>query len=122
MSESHKNNIVAINNLINRNKKITSESFSEEHRKKISIANSGRKQSKKHVEKLMVSRSKKPILQFDLDNNLIREWKSAAEIKRVLGYDPSNISRACKDRNNIIRNRNRRTAYTFYWEYKITTA
>ena len=39
------------------------------------------------------------VLQFDLDFNFIKEYPSAAEVERQLGYKSSNISRCCS--NNI---------------------
>jgi len=50
------------------------------------------------------------------ESAIIKEWKSAAEINKVLGY--SSISRACSEKTTNIRNRGRRTAYQYYWEYK----
>ena len=47
------------------------------------------------------------ILQYDLDGNFIREWLNAREIKRVLGFDDSNIRK-------IVRN-NTQYGYNFYW-------
>lgn len=37
----------------------------------------------------------KPVLQFDLDGNLIREWESTVEIERCLGFYNTNIGRCC---------------------------
>lgn len=54
----------------------------------------------------------KPILQFDLDNNYIREWPSMAEIKRQLGYQQSAICQCCKF---ILK-----SAYGYLWKYKET--
>ena len=36
------------------------------------------------------------ILQKDLNNNVIKEWDSAAQIKRELGFDSSSITKCCK--------------------------
>jgi hypothetical protein len=38
----------------------------------------------------------KPIAQYDLSGNLIKIWKSAAEIERTLGYPGSNIAACCR--------------------------
>jgi len=53
---------------------------------------------------------RKPVLQFDLQGNFIREWKSAMEIKRKLNYNNSNISANCLNK--------RKSAYRFIWKYK----
>ena len=50
---------------------------------------------------------KKPILQYDLDGNLIREWKCAADV----GYEvQSNICTCLKGRI--------KSAYGYVWKYK----
>ena len=53
-----------------------------------------------------------PVCQYDLNNNLITVWPSAAEIKRQLGYDATSIARCCKKRPRYI------TAYGCIWRYK----
>lgn len=52
----------------------------------------------------------KPLLQFDLNGNFIREWESAAQVKRELGYCAENIRNCCKGR--------RPKANGYLWEYK----
>lgn len=42
----------------------------------------------------------KPILQFDLDGNFIKKWKSGKEIERELGFASSNISAVCRGKFN----------------------
>mgnify|MGYP003641889617 CR=1 FL=1 len=37
----------------------------------------------------------KGVIQYNLDGELIKEWKSAAQIERVLGYHAENISGCC---------------------------
>ena len=49
----------------------------------------------------------KPILQYDLDGNFIREWECAADVGKEV---KSNISSCAKG--------NRKTAYGFIWKYK----
>ena len=49
----------------------------------------------------------KPILQFDLDGNFIREWKCAADVGKV----------AVKSINNCLKGRYK-TAYGYIWKYK----
>jgi len=48
----------------------------------------------------------KNIKQYDLNGNLMRRWKSAAEVERVLGFKAENISASClrksKSSNNFI--------------------
>ena len=50
---------------------------------------------------------KKPILQYDLDGNLIREWECAADVGKEVSY---NICHCLKGR--------RKSAYGYKWVYK----
>ena len=52
----------------------------------------------------------KPILQYSKSGDFIREWKSSAEVKRVLGIDNSHIIACCKG--------NRKSAGGYIWRYK----
>ena len=51
-----------------------------------------------------------PILQFDLNNNLVKQWDSQIEIQRELGYKQSVISNCCNGRG--------KTAYGYIWKHK----
>ena len=51
------------------------------------------------------------IIQRDKNLQFIKEWKSAREIKKELGFDDSSIRKAAK-------NFPRKRAYGFYWENK----
>ena len=42
----------------------------------------------------------KRVKQYDLNGEFIKEWKSAAEIERILGYKAENISGCCLRRQN----------------------
>lgn len=52
----------------------------------------------------------KPINQYDLKGALVKEWKSAAEVERVLGFKAENIS-ACSLRKS-------KTSNGFIWRLK----
>ena len=52
----------------------------------------------------------KPIQQYDLEGNFIKEWESAAEVEKVLGFNHSNISKCCLRRYNV--------AYNYKWKFK----
>lgn len=43
-----------------------------------------------------VSSRSKAVLQYDLEGNLIKEWKSAKEVERILGYSNVGISQCCR--------------------------
>lgn len=66
--------------------------YTEERNKKIRLKNS------------------KSILQFDLENNLIREWESATQIQRELGFNNSNIGACCLGKV--------KTSYKYIWRFK----
>jgi hypothetical protein len=55
---------------------------------------------------------RKPIFQYDLQGNFIKEWESATTAARTLNYQQSDINR------NLTGKRNRKSAYGFIWRYK----
>lgn len=82
---------------------------SEERNSKISKANKGRKVSQSNISK-RVPQLLKPILQYDKNNNFIKEWNSQKEAGEYYGSS-STISNALKQRRC-------KTAYGFVWKYK----
>lgn len=117
-SEFTKKNKSMIEKLVKKNKTITSESFTPEHKAKLKAARAKQVITEETKKLWSINRSKKPILQFDFEGVLIKEWKSAAQINEVLGYDNSNIARACNLKTNVKRKRKPRSAYGFIWKYK----
>lgn len=57
-----------------------------------------------------LSKRSKPILQFNVSGELIREWDSASDVQRSLGYLCNCISSCCKQ--------GRKTSYGFVWKLK----
>lgn len=55
-------------------------------------------------------RISKPVLQFDLNDNLIKEFPSLMQVYRELGFSCGNIVNCCKGRY--------KTAYGYIWRYK----
>ena len=53
----------------------------------------------------------KPIIQYDLEGNKIKEWNSRIEVERVLGFNSSNISMSMVKPNL--------TAFGYRWKKKI---
>lgn len=53
----------------------------------------------------------KPVLQYDLNGNFIREWPSLAKVYEELGIHKSDISDCCKGRKV-------KTAGGFVWKFK----
>ena len=54
----------------------------------------------------------KPVLQFTLDGEFLREWPSTREIERQLGFDSSAVGRCCLGKQ--------KTSYGYIWKYKET--
>lgn len=50
----------------------------------------------------------KPIVQLDLNNNLIKKWNSAIEVEETLGFSRKNISQCITGRT--------KTAYGYIWK------
>ncbi len=54
--------------------------------------------------------NKKPIEQYDINNNFIRLWDSATDVKNELGYNNSSITNCCKNVS--------KSSYGYIWKYK----
>ena len=52
----------------------------------------------------------KPVLQYTKDGKFVKEWKSARDIERNLGYNSGYISSCCNGKF--------KSAYRFVWKYK----
>ena len=61
------------------------------------------------IERRAKSKSK-PVLQFDLNDNLIKEFPSLMQVYRELGFSFQYISACCKGKY--------KTAYGYKWKYK----
>lgn len=53
-----------------------------------------------------------PLLQFDKQNNFIKEWDSSSEVQKEMGWNPRHISCCCLGL--------RKSAYGYIWKYKET--
>jgi hypothetical protein len=67
----------------------------------------GKKISKIKIEN---NHTGKPIKQYDLDGNFIKEWPSSASVERELGFSARNIA-GCAQGNTL-------TSFGFIWLYK----
>lgn len=88
----------------------------EDYRRKISEAkkgkpahNKGKPMSEEQKKKLKNGKTSKKVLQLSLDGDLIREWPSAMEIQRQLGFHQSAVSACCQGKL--------KSAYGFKWCY-----
>lgn len=53
----------------------------------------------------------KPVFQFSLDGSFLKEWSSAAEIKKQLGYNTPSIINCCNQKPHY------KTAYGYIWRH-----
>jgi group I intron endonuclease len=107
----------------------TGQKYPKEHGKKISQARLGQKHSEETINKIsktkalkhniivnaslkdkIKSNSQKCILQYDLDNNYIQEYKSAQEAGRCINKSGNQIADCASGRQ--------KTAYGYKWKYK----
>jgi len=79
-------------------------------------ANTGKKRDKSVGEKIAKKLSKS-VLQFDLNNNFIKEWQSASQIEKELGFANNLINRVCSGKKNSQGNV-AKTAYGYKWKFK----
>lgn len=82
---------------------------SQETKQKMSKSSKGKPKSKSHCNNMKLARYK-PILQYDLNGNFIKEWLGASQVRDELGYNQSNITGVC---NGL-----RKTHKNFIWKYK----
>lgn len=74
--------------------------------------NNYRNRQKKIAKKNTNGKMSKPVLQYDLQGNFIKEWPSIMEIERQLGFDQGYISNCCNGKY--------KTAYGYIWKFKDT--
>ena len=91
-------------------------SFSEEHKKKISLSKMGErnpmygKDISPKLRKIFSEKAKK-VLQYDLDGNFIKKWNTASDILKEYDVDLSNIFRCCIGE--------RSSCGGYIWEYMV---
>jgi group I intron endonuclease len=92
--------------------------FSETSKKKMSEAKKGIPLSEDHKQKIIKTRLseewkqqiRKPITQYDINGNFIKEWNSIKEAGESLNINQSNIGSVCSGRF--------KTAGKFIWNFK----
>ena len=65
---------------------------------------------KETIEKKIASSHKKPIIQYDMNYNFVKEWSSLHEVGREMNINIVNVS-ACA-------NGRKKSAYGFIWKFK----
>lgn len=89
---------------------------SKETKRKIGLANRGSnngmygKTISDYARRVIIERFSKPVLQLDLDNNIINRFSSASEAERYLGGKGSHVECCCLGK--------RKTAYGYRWKYE----
>lgn len=89
---------------------------SEETKRKIGLANRGSnngmygKTISDYARRVVIERFSKPVLQLDLNNNIINRFSSASEAERYLKGKGSHIGCCCLGK--------RKTAYGYRWKYE----
>lgn len=78
---------------------------SEETKRKLSDAKRGKHHSEERKRKM-----KKPVLQYTLSGEFIKEWDSSIDIERALGYHSTSISACCLGK--------RSSAHGYIWKHK----
>jgi group I intron endonuclease len=67
------------------------QNISEETKRKISESKLGKKWSEEHI-KNIIKGKQKPVLQYDLEGNFIKEWEGVKVAAAYLGCDPTTIT------------------------------
>ena len=60
--------------------------------------------------KMTNGKTSKSVLQFDLNDNLVKEYPSAMQVERETGFSNGNIVKCCKGKY--------KQAYNYKWQYK----
>lgn len=88
---------------------------SEETKLKISNSHKGKKTSKEHLEKLykgQILANSKPINQYDLKGNFIKEWQSATIAAKEINLHPTSIRHCVQGKT--------KTSGGYIWEAQIS--
>jgi len=88
---------------------LSKQNMSQETKNKMSLAAKGKKKSLEIRNKMKEYRNK-PILQYDLEGNFIKEWSSAKEASQKLNINRNGISSVCNNKN--------KSSGKFIWKFK----
>jgi group I intron endonuclease len=60
--------------------------------------------------KIPTHKNTKPIIQYSLDGEVVKDWKSLTQVQKVLGFNKNNISNTLTGKS--------KTAFGYIWKYK----
>ena len=89
-----------------------------DHGQKISIANKGRKDTQEQCLKKSICKmgsknhKSRATIQYTKDMEFVREWESANQVQRELGWSAGNITQCCNQKKGY------NTAYGYIWRFK----
>jgi group I intron endonuclease len=110
LSNAHKKENLSLQTL---NKMIQShigKTQSNETKAKIGKKHKGKKYSLETINKMILSKKSKPFIQYTIDMEFVKEWKSASDYERQTGKNKRHIVRCLKGEI--------KTAYGYVWKYK----
>jgi group I intron endonuclease len=101
--------------LISKNKKGKSlkeknQFYGKQHTEESKLKMSESRKTKSRKKPILPSKNRKIVLQYDKDNNFIKEWSHSGEASEVLGITREGIGACCLDRQ--------KTHKGFIWKYK----
>lgn len=85
----------------------------EEVKKKISESNKGKQKTEEHcknISKKITELQGKPVYQYDLEGNFIKEWESGASAAKFYNVDRTSLYRCCQGKF--------KKSAGFVWKYK----
>lgn len=88
--------------------------ITQEWKDKIGNANRGKIKHNNKSKESISNKNSKSVLQYDLEDNFIKEWKSVIEIENKLGFDKNQLYRYLQNKLNLL-------PYGFIWKYKENT-
>lgn len=109
ISDFHKGKIVSKETRLKMSNSQIGRKMSKEAKLKMSLARKGKVNSIETNKKIS-ERMKIPVLQFDKNNNFIKEWCCADVAGKTLNIQPCHIAGVCKNK--------RKTIGGFIWKYK----
>lgn len=91
--------------------------LSEKTKKKISIAHKGKTFSKETKLKMALAKNR-PILQYDIEGNFIREYESITQAAKLLCSEGERILHNCRNGIGTVLSKKRKRCYGYIWKYK----